>query len=295
MKFKKVIALMIAASMVAAVAGCSKVKKITAEDFADACEKIGAEEVDYDDMSDVDASDREDGVYCVLDSDDIEDMYEQYENSSSAGSLGMVGMSMPDASSFIDADDMENMTVLIKMDDNIDDINDPEDIEDLDVNMLVGIHVTLTAADMAEDIMDNMADSLDDMDIDVEDLSSDEYYVGKNEAYLRFNVSAEDLIAAFLESETCGYLDDMDIDVEDYVEGLTGDLCIATYINGENMVVVIGASVNNATEFLDEFCGDLGISSPSSLDSNTMVAEAICDYIDNTVGAMLSAFAAYSY
>ena len=82
------------------------------------------------------------------------------------------------------------------------------------------------------------------------------------------------------------------MDLEDAMD-LTGDICIATYINGENVVVVIGASVNNSAEYLDEFCGYLGIPSPSKLGSNTMVAEAICETIDNTIGAMLGAFASY--
>ena len=49
MKLKRVVALMLAASMLAAVAGCSKVKKVTGADFVAACEKIGSEEVDYED------------------------------------------------------------------------------------------------------------------------------------------------------------------------------------------------------------------------------------------------------
>ena len=53
MKLKRVVALMLAASMLAAVAGCSKVKKITHDDFVNACDKMGAEEVDYDDSNDV--------------------------------------------------------------------------------------------------------------------------------------------------------------------------------------------------------------------------------------------------
>lgn len=292
MKLKRVVALMLAASMLAAVAGCSKVKKVTGADFVAACEKMGAEEVDYEDMNEVEESDLEDGVYSVLDSDDIEDLYEDYESSSSSSSMSMYSISAPDVESIVDADDLEEMTIFAKMDQNFDDISDPDEIENLDVNGVVGIQMTLTDSDMVEDFMDGIADSLDEYGIDVEDLSSDEYYVGKNEAYLRISVSAEDLVAAFLESDTYGYLEMMDLDIEDALESLTGDLAVATYINGENVVVLIGMGINNTTEYLDEFCGDLGLSSPSKLPSNPEIAESICDTIDDTLGSMLSSFAA---
>ena len=73
---------------------------------------------------------------------------------------------------------------------------------------------------------------------------------------------------------------------------MTGDIAVATYINGEDMVIVFGAAVNNTVEYLDEFCGYLKIDPPSKLDSNTTIAQAICDYIDDTIGQMLSGFAA---
>lgn len=291
MKMKKIMAAVLAVSVMASVAGCSKVKKITHDDFVNACDKMGAEEVDYDDSNDVEESDLEDGVYCVMDSDDIEDVYSQYDSSSSAG---MYGMSAPDFESVIEAEDMQDMTFFVKMDQNIDDISDAEDLSGLEVNAVIGVHITLTEADMAEEIMGNIADLLDDLDIDVEELDSNEYYVGKNEGYLKFNISAEDLAAAFAESETAGYLEMLDVDVEEITEGITGSISVATYINGENMVVIIGGAVNNDPEYLDEFCGNLGIPTPSSLSSNTMIAEAICDYVDDTIGSMLSSFAAMS-
>ena len=293
MKVKKVIALILAASMVAAAAGCAKVKKITSADFVAACDKMGAEEFDYDDMNEVEESDLEDGIYCVLDSDDIEDLYSDYESSTSSSGMSMYGISAPDVDSIIEADDIDNATIFAKMDQNVDDINDPEDLADLDVNAVIGIQMTLTDTNMAADILEGMADNLDEYDIDVEDLGSDEYYVGKNEGYLKVHVSVEDFLAAFAESETYGYIEDMDVDL-DAAFDLTGDICVATYINGENLVIVIGASVNNTVEYLDEFCGYLGIPSPSKLDSNTMVAQALCDTIDNTIGSMLAAFSSYA-
>ncbi len=290
MKMKKIMAAVLAVSVMASVAGCAKVKKITLDDFVAACEKMGAEEIDPDE-SGVDSDDYADGIYTIMDHDYIEDHADDFTMSSE---LSMLGSSAPDVDSIIDADDIDQMALFVKLDENTDDVSDPEDFSDLDINGVAAVHITLTEADMAEEIMGNIADLLDDLDIDVEELDSNEYYVGKNEGYLKFNISAEDLAASFAESETAGYLEMLDVDVEEITEGITGSISVATYINGENMVVIIGGAVNNDPEYLDEFCGNLGIPTPSSLSSNTMIAEAICDYVDDTIGSMLSSFAAMS-
>lgn len=290
MKAKKIMAVLLAVSVIGSVAGCAKVKKITADDFIAACEKLGAEEKDYDDATAADESDFEDGIYTVLDSDQVAEFYSQTENSSA----GMMGVSAPDFNSIIEADDIEQMVVLIRAEQNFDSISEADDLADLDVDAVVAIHVTLTGADMVEDIMDGLVENLDDIDIDVENLSSDEYYVGKNEGYLRCNISAEDLIAAYNDSDIAGYLEAMDAGVGDSLEGLTGNVSVATYINGENMVVLVGAAVNNTTVSLDDFCGYIGLQSPSKLDSNAEVAQSIMDYIDDTVGALIGAFASYA-
>lgn len=290
MKAKKVMAVLLAVALMGSAAGCAKVKAVTADDFIAACEKLGAVETDYDDASASDDSDLEDGMYVVLDSDQVEEIFAEASSSSSSA---MMGVSAPDINSIIEPEDIEQMVILVRAEQNFDDITDADDIADLDVDAVVAAHVSLTSADLVEDIMDGLADSLDDVDIDVENLSADEYYVGKNEGYLRVNISAEDLIAAFLESDTAGYLEAMGTDT-DIFEGLTGNVCLATYINGENMVIVMGAGVNNTTASLDDFCGYIGLQSPSKLDSNPEVAQSIVDYIDNTVGALIGAFASYA-
>ena len=290
MKAKKIMAVLLAVSVIGSVAGCAKVKKISEEDFISACESMGAEEVDpEDDEPDSDAL--EDGVYMIMDHDYLEEHEDDFTSALSS-SVGMYGVDVPDADAILEIDDVEEIVVFAKMDENIDDISDSEDISDLDVDAVVGMHITLTDADKVEDIMNGLSDTLDEMGVNVEDLSSDEYYVGKNEGYLRFNIAAEDLIASFVDSDTAAYLALLDADIEEYLDGMTGDIAVATYINGEDMVIVFGAAVNNTVEYLDEFCGYLKIDTPSKLDSNTTIAQAICDYIDDTIGKMLSGFSA---
>jgi hypothetical protein len=289
MKLRKAVALLLTVSVVGSVAGCSKVKKVTQEDFISACEAMGAEEVDPDDFSTLDDSDYGDGVYSILDHDYIE---ENLTSDTEDLSTNTMGMTAPDFTEIIDPDDIEEMVAFVLEEQNVSDVEDVGDVEDVDVNAVVACHMTLSSADMTEELMGNLADFLDEYDIDVEELSSNEYYVGKNEAYLMVNVDAEMLKSAFLESDTYDLLTQFsEEDIESAIEGLSGSVCVGFYINGENAVLVIGAFVNNEPDSLSDFVSDLGLTDPSTLPSNEMVAEAIIGYVDDTVGTMLSMFA----
>lgn len=290
MKMKKFMASVLAVSMMAAFAGCAKVKSITADDFKNACEELGAVEVDPED-ADTDEDDLEDGLYTVMDSDYIE---ENLSNNEVTSDLSMYGISTPDIDEIIDPEDIEEMVVYARLEENTDDISDPEDIADLSINCVIAAQVTLNNSDSAADIMEGLADGLDEFGIDVEDLSSNEYYTGKNEGFLKINVSVEDLVAAFIESDIYDILSSFsdDFDVEEMTEDMTGSASLAFYVKGENVVIVINCNVNEDASFCNDFCSELGVDDPSKLPSNTMVAESICDYIDDTFGSMISGFAA---
>lgn len=295
MKCKKIVSAVLALSMAAAFAGCSKVKSISGEDFVNACDKIGAEEVDPDSANDYDDSDYEDGMYMVLDSDYIE---EHLSSDSLSGGLGMYGSMLPDVDSVIEAENIEEMTVYVKMNQNVEDISDEDDIEDLVIDAVVAVQITLNDAEMVQDVMDGLADSLDDnLDINVEDLGSDEYYSGKNEGYLKVNVDVQDVVNAFYESDLYDILSSMSsdtADIEDALGALTGNVSTAFYISGENVVIVIGGNINSDNANISEFCSELGVQNPSDLSSNPAVAQAIIDYVDDTFGSMLSGLAAMS-
>ena len=291
MKMKRIVALALAASLVASFAGCAKVKSISNDDFNAACEAQGAEEVDYDDMeSDEDAV--EDGVYCVLDSDDIEEiMSDEY----TSYTLEQYDLSF-------DWEDVELASVFMKGSgiEDIDDISDPEDLADVEADLAVGIQITFSEDDKTEDFFNSIADAMDEqLDVNIDDLSGSEYYLGKNEGYLKINISAEDLAAAFLESELYEILGDMDedslSDVEEVIDSISGNICVASYMKGENLVVVIGAGLNSDTATLDSFCSDLGIASPSKVSANAELAQAIMDMLDDQLGSMLRMFSSYEY
>ena len=84
-------------------------------------------------------------------------------------------------------------------------------------------------------------------------------------------------------------------DLDDALANISGGVSIAFYINGENIVVIIGANVNRDAEFIDEFCSEIGLANPDDLDSNTEVAESIMDAADSAIGSMMSGYAAYEY
>ena len=296
MKFKKFVSVMLALSMAAAFAGCSKVKSITGDDFRDAFEELGAEEVDPEDAEDFDDDDMEDGIYVVMDSDYLE---ENLENNDVSSSLGMYGISVPD--SIIDPEDIEEATCYFRMVENSDDISSLDDIEDLNADMVLAMQITLSDADLAEDFMDGIADSLDDYcGIDVGDLSSAEYYSGKNQGYVKVHFTVEQLVEAFYDSDIydvltsyAGASDDLD-DVIDALDGMSGDIAVATYVNGENVVVIIAASINQDAEFADEFCSTLGVDNPVDVAANPEIAQGTMDYIDDTLGSLIASFAAMS-
>ena len=218
MKLKRVVALMLAASMLAAVAGCSKVKKVTGADFVAACEKIGAEEVDYEDMNEVEESDLEDGVYSVLDSDDIED---------------------------------------------------------------------------------GLDDLLRKINVDIDDLSQDEYKLNKNSLYLRLHVSVEDFIEVLMESDFYDALletspdDDEAEELEEALQNITGDISLAVYVSDGNILFIIGASLNCEPSFINEFCREAGVDDPTDIPSSEAVTEALIDTLDD-YAALLTARSSYN-
>lgn len=291
MKMKKFMAAMLAVSMMAAFAGCAKVKSISGDDFRAACDSLGASEVDPEDnTSDLEEDELEDGFYMVMDSDYIEEHMGDVNYMTSE--LSTFGVGTTDIEQIIEADDVEEMTVYGRADQNIDDIDSPEDIGDLTINAVIAAQITLNDADKSEDIMEGLADAFDEYGIDVEDLSSDEYYVGKNEGYLKINVSVEDLVAAFTESDIYDIITSMsdDFDVDDYTEDMTGSASIAFYVKGENVILVLNLNINEDPSFCNDFCSELGVADPSKLPSNTMLAESICDYLDDTLGSMLTGY-----
>lgn len=293
MKRIKIISCIVTAAMVLGLAaGCSKTKKVTTESVEKACEALDYEEYDVDDLEDgqLEPGDIDDGIYVVIDGDDIEDLAD--ENEASVSSIGL--------DEVLEADDVESAALFIKGDgledfaDDVDGLQDIENLADAEFELIIGMQATLKDDDKVEDIMDYLEDMLDEYDLDVDDLTAQEYYRSKTEGYLKFNIDIQELWAIAQENDDLMDLleeADMEDQIEDLFDSVSGNICVSYQISGNNLIVVIGAAFNSKGDSLNDMCSKLGIDNPSKLKTNEAFAEGIIDSLISNVAKYMS----YSY
>ena len=291
MKKIKAIACVLTVAMLAGIfAGCSKTTKISTEKFAKACEKLKLEEYDIDDDDSPDEDDFEDGLYVIADQDYIED-----NEDSMADMLDDMGLG-----GIIDVDDVKSMGIAMKFVglSDIDNIEDPEDIEDATFDGALALVMELDN-NYVGDVMDYVDDMLDQYDINTKDLSNKEYYVSKNDGFIRFHVDVSKLTKILLENE-----DLMDLvsavydedDFEDLLKNLTGDAAVTVEVNGSNIFILVGGSLNTKPTVLNSFSSAFGVASnPLKLPMNNKFVEGLVqDTIDN-YGDLASSSGGYDY
>ena len=293
MKRIKIISCIVTAAMVLGLAaGCSKTKKVTTESVEKACEALDYEEYDVGDLEDgqLEPGDIDDGIYVVIDGDDIEDLAD--ENEASVSSIGL--------DEVLEADDVESAALFIKGDgledfaDDVDGLQDIENLADAEFELIIGMQATLKDDDKVEDIMDYLEDMLDEYDLDVDDLTAQEYYRSKTEGYLKFNIDIQELWAIAQENDDLMDLleeADMEDQIEDLFDSVSGNICVSYQISGNNLIVVIGAAFNSKGDSLNDMCSKLGIDNPSKLKTNEVFAEGIIDSLMTNVAKYMS----YSY
>lgn len=290
MKRIKIISCIVTAAMVLGLAaGCSKTKKVTTESVEKACEALDYEEYDVDDLEDgqLEPGDVDDGIYVVIDEDDIEDLAD--ENEASVSSIGL--------DEVIEADDVESAALFIKGDgledfaDDVDGLQDIENLGDAEFELIIGMQATLKDDDKVEDIMDYLEDMLDEYDLDVDDLTAQEYYRSKTEGYLKFNIDIQELWAIAQENDDLMDLleeADMEDQIEDLFDSISGNICVSYQISGNNLIVVIGVAFNSKGDSLNDMCSKLGIDNPSKLKTNEAFAEGIIDSLMSNVAKYMS-------
>lgn len=290
MKRIKIISCIVTAAMVLGLAaGCSKTKKVTTESVEKACEALDYEEYDVDDLEDgqLEPGDIDDGIYVVIDGDDIEDLAD--ENEASVSSIGL--------DEVLEADDVESAALFIKGDgledfaDDVDGLQDIENLADAEFELIIGMQATLKDDDKVEDIMDYLEDMLDEYDLDVDDLTAQEYYRSKTEGYLKFNIDIQELWAIAQENDDLMDLleeADMEDQIEDLFDSVSGNICVSYQISGNNLIVVIGAAFNSKGDSLNDMCNKLGIDNPSKLKTNEVFAEGIIDSLMTNVAKYMS-------
>ena len=278
-----------AAMVLGLAAGCSKTKKVTTESVEKACEALDYEEYDVDDLEDgqLEPGDIDDGIYVVIDGDDIEDLAD--ENEASVSSIGL--------DEVLEADDVESAALFIKGDgledfaDDVDGLQDIENLADAEFELIIGMQATLKDDDKVEDIMDYLEDMLDEYDLDVDDLTAQEYYRSKTEGYLKFNIDIQDLWEIAQENDDLMDLleeADMEDQIEDLFDSVSGNICVSYQISGNNLIVVIGAAFNSKGDSLNDMCSKLGIDNPSKLKTNEAFAEGIIDSLMSNVSKYMS-------
>ena len=290
MKRIKIISCIVTAAMVLGLAaGCSKTKKVTTEQVEKACEKLGYDEYDVDDLneSDLEPGDLDDGIYVIIDEDDIEDLAD--ENEASISSFGL--------DEVLEADDVESAALFIKGDgledfsEDVDGLQDIENLGDAEFDLVIGMQATLKDDDKVEDIMDYLEDMLDEYDLDVDDLTAQEYYRSKTEGYLKFNIDIQDLWTIAQDNDDLMDLleeADMEDQIEDLFDSVSGNICVSYQISGNNLIVVIGAAFNSKGDSLNDMCSKLGIDNPSKLKTNEAFAEGIIDSLMSNVAKYMS-------
>ncbi|MBQ7627811.1 MAG: hypothetical protein IJS85_02560 [Clostridiales bacterium] len=290
MKRIKIISCIVTAAMVLGLAaGCSKTKKVTTESVEKACEALDYEEYDVGDLEDgqLEPGDIDDGIYVVIDGDDIEDLAD--ENEASVSSIGL--------DEVLEADDVESAALFIKGDgledfaDDVDGLQDIENLADAEFELIIGMQATLKDDDKVEDIMDYLEDMLDEYDLDVDDLTAQEYYRSKTEGYLKFNIDIQELWAIAQENDDLMDLleeADMEDQIEDLFDSVSGNICVSYQISGNNLIVVIGAAFNSKGDSLNDMCSKLGIDNPSKLKTNEVFAEGIIDSLMSNVAKYMS-------
>ena len=289
MKRIKAMAVVLTVAMLAVVfAGCANTTTISTDKFQKACEKLKLEEFDFEDDS-PELDDVEDGFFAVADEDMVEEKEKDLEDMLKSFKLNGI----------IDTDDVESFAFAAKatgLDDIKDAMKDPEDIADLEVDGAVAFVMTLSNDGYAEDVMDAIEELLDDADIDVKDLSKQEYMASKKEGYFRCHIDIAKFAKIILDNDDIMDLiekagDKADIDFEELLGALTGDVAFTVEINGKNIFFLAGGSLNTKPTILNSFASSFGVAmNPVKVPMNTkLIEEKLDDSLDTYLSKLKNA------
>ena len=289
MKRIKAMAVVLTVAMLAVVfAGCANTTTISTDKFQKACEKLKLEEFDFEDDS-PELDDVEDGFFAVADEDMVEEKEKDLEDMLKSFKLNGI----------IDTDDVESFAFAAKatgLDDIKDAMKDPEDIADLEVDGAVAFVMTLSNDGYAEDVMDAIEELLDDADIDVKDLSKQEFMSSKKEGYFRCHIDIAKLAKIILENDDIMDLleeagDKADIDFEELLGALTGDVAFTVEINGKNIFFLAGGSLNTKPTILNSFASSFSVAmNPVKVPMNTkLIEEKLDDSLDTYLSKLKNA------
>lgn len=287
MKKIKAVACVLTVAMLAGIfAGCSNTTKISTNKFIKACEKM---KLDYFEIGEdsPDFDDAEDGIYTYADRDMIDDDEEIVEDFLEALQIDDI----------IDIDDVDSFGFAAKCAgiEDAQDVSDPEDVADLELDGALAFEITLTDDGYAEDIMEFIDDKLDELGLDTKDLTKQEFLSNKKEGYIRFHIDVKKFGQLVLDNDDLMDLIDFFMDSDDFedlVNDLSGDIAVSIEVNGSNIFVILGGSLNTKSTELNRFVSAFGAANnPMKVPMNEDVCE---DIIDIAVEKVMSSFGSYS-
>lgn len=273
MQIRKLTSVVLVLSLVMGVTGCFGKKKITTERFIEVVEGYDADEVKFSKINKSDADDIETGIYSQFSGEDFEDddSYQDFVDE----------YDVP-----FEAEDIISGALYYRIvgANDIVDVDDVQDLAGLEVDALCAAQLTLSE-DKSEDIFEFYADILDTIDINIDDLSDEEFFVDKSTGTLRLNIDIKDLadrvpdlnmiqvLLSFLDQEASDIINEL-------VDNASGNVCLLAYVDGDTIVIAFAVGYGNAPELIDTFCSDLGLSTPTEVEANEDFADSLMDYVD---------------
>ncbi len=268
---KKVLSVLLVFVMLAGVlTGCSKTSGMNKDKFVKACEKLKLTELEIDEMDEIEEN-VEDGFYFAGDEDLIADKSKIIDTYLKIAKL----------SKAFDSDDIVSIAFAAKCA-GYDDIKESEGPEDVELDGAFAFQMDFGQKDKAEDVMDGIAKLLKQVNIKTKKLTPKEYYVSKNEGYIRFHIDLEKFARIILDDdELSDSLKDLyDVDIEDTMEDLKGDIAVSVEIKGSNIFIFAGGAVNSEKKVYKDFVKAFGLATdPMSLPMNEEVADDMTDLI----------------
>ena len=272
---KKLLSVLLAVVMLIGVlAGCSKTTGMNQDKFVKACGKLKLTELDIDELDEIEEN-IEDGFYFSGD----EELIEGYSK------VLDTYLELTKLSKAFESDDIVSVSFAGKCA-GYDDLKDLDDLEDAELDGAFAFQMNFGQKDKAEEFMKGVENILKKVNIKTKKLSSKEYYVSKNEGYLRLHIDIEQLCQMILDDDDM--MDSMknkyDVDLEDTLENLKGDIALSVEIKGSNVFIFAGGAVNSEKKVYKDFVKAFGLANdPMSLPMNEDVADDLTDLVGTYV------------
>jgi len=263
------------------------IPSVSSDDFVEACESMNAHRMIVSSDSYLESefenqisSNLEDGFYMTMNRQFLETDLDTAEITENRG-WDLIGLR---------SDDIESISFYVRSDEDpyelgmmMDELITGNDVSNARFELLSAVQITMSESGRTEDFIDGLSYWLNFAGIDTDDLSVLEYRNGKNAGMIKIHIGITDLLEAFYrDSYTYELISDLDAfsDIQDEVEDLTGEINLAIYAKGDNIIVVVGMALNEEPALLSDFCSELGIGDPSRLNTDSDVAEGVvatCD------------------